>query len=202
MRLNLAVLLLFIAGQAYAQDSLDFACDGAFAPDTSETQLVQTFGADKVAFGEIWGDEGTIPLATTLFPSDPVKRLSIIWQDETGRAQPRLILIPAESGWTVDGLRVGMSINEVEAINGGTFNLGGFNDMDRGRVIDWAEGKLVLSTPTCTIDVQFGYPHLGVPLDLGDPLESEGIYPSDHPTYRALGARVVGITAIYPSAPG
>ncbi|UJW84660.1 hypothetical protein [Devosia sp. SL43] len=202
MRLNIAALLLFIASQAHAQDTLDFACDGTFAADASESRLAETFGADTVSFGEIWGDEGTIPSATTLFAADPAKRLSIIWQDDTDRSQPRLILIPEGSAWTVDGLQVGMSVDDVAAINGATFNLGGFNDMDRGRVMDWGDGKLVLSTATCTVDVQFGFPHLGVPLDLSDPLESEGLYPSDHPTYRALGARVVGITVIYPSAPG
>lgn len=202
MRLNAVALLLFIAGQAQAQDSLDFVCAGPFAPDSSEAALIDAFGAGNVGFGEIWGDEGTIPQATTIFPADPAKRLSIIWQDDTNRAQPRLILIPAESGWTIDGLRVGMSLDEVEALNGAVFNLGGFNDMDRGRVIDWGDGKLVLSTSACTVDVQFGYRPLGIPLDLDDPLESEGIYSSDHPAYRALGARVVGMTVIYPSAPG
>lgn len=202
MRLNVAVLLLFIAGPAWAQDSLDFSCDGAFAADGSEAGLAEAYGADSVSFGEIWGDEGTIPLATTLFPADPAKRLSIIWQDDDARARPRLVLIPEESEWTVDGLRVGMSVDEVVAINGGGFNLGGFNDMDRGRVIDWGDGKLVLSSEACTIDVQFGFPHLGVPLGLSDPLEAEGIYPSDDPTYRALGARVTSIVVIYPSMPG
>jgi hypothetical protein len=202
MRLNVAVLLLFIASPAYAQDTLAFACSGPFAADSSEASLVEAFGVDNITFGEIWGEEGSIPEATTLFPGDPAKRLSIIWQDETARAQPRLILIPEQSAWTVDGLRVGMSVDEVAEVNGATFHLGGFNDLDRGRVMDWGDGKLVLSSDACTIDVQFGFPHLGVPLDLSDPLEAEDIYPSDHPAYGALGARISNIVVVYPSVPG
>ena len=198
MRLSSALILLtLLASSAAAQDVQEFACEGPFGPDTSQARLAETFGAQNVTFAQIAGDEGTYPEATVIFPTVPAKRLSIVWQGE-GTDTPNFLYIGEDSAWTVQGLRVGMSIAEVEQLNGGPFMLGGFNDMERGGVADWQGGKLTLSSGPCRIDVQFSRNQLGVPLTLNDPLESEGPYSSQTPAYRELGAKIGSFTIYYP----
>ena len=201
MRLVTIITLFALAAlPAQAKESLEFQCDAAFAPGTSHERLAEEFGVDNVMFGQIWGDEGTIPEATTIFASVPSKRLSILWHDTPGRKAPAVVYIGEDSLWSVGGLRVGMTIDEVEALNGAPFTLGGFNDMERGAVDSWEKGALSLSSGPCRIDVEFGYGHLGVPLLLDDALDSEGPYSSQDPTYRALGAKINSIVVYYPDA--
>jgi len=199
MRLLPLFLLAFATSCAEAQEFQNFECEGVFAPDTSHARIAENFGVGNVTFAQIAGDEGTYPEATVIFPTVPAKRLSILWQGEE-RQTPNYIFIGEDSAWTVHGLRVGMTIEEVEKVNGGPFMLGGFNDMDRGAVSDWQGGNVTASSGPCRIDVEFGYGYLGVPISLDDSLESEGPYSSQDPTYRALGAKIRSISIFYPSA--
>ena len=198
MRLLSALFLLAVAtSSAQAQDLQEFACEGPFGPDTSQARLAETFGAQNVTFAQVAGDEGTYPEATVIFPTVPAKRLSIVWHGE-GTDTPNYLYIGEDSAWTVQGLKVGMSIDDVEELNGSPFMLGGFNDMDRGAVADWQDGKLTLSSGPCRIDVNFSYGYFGIPLTLNDPLDSEGPYSSQNPAYRQLGAKIGSITIRYP----
>ena len=200
MRLLSALCLLaFATSYAEAQDFQKFECDGVFGADTSHARIAESFGADNVTFAQISGDEGTYPEATVIFPAVPEKRLSIVWQGGE-RHTPNYIFIGENSTWTVNGLRVGMTIEEVEKLNGGPFLLGGFNDMDRGAVDDWQGGNVTSSSGPCRVNVEFGYGYLGVPISLDDPLDSEGPYSSQDPTYRALGTKIRSISLLYPSA--
>jgi hypothetical protein len=200
MRLLPALFLLaFATSYAEGQEFQKFECEGVFGAETSHARIAESFGAENVTHAEIAGDEGTYPQATVIFPTVPAKRLSILWHGEE-RQTPNYIFIGEDSTWTVHGLRVGMTIEEVEDLNGGSFLLGGFNDMDRGAVADWQGGKVTSASGPCRISVEFGYGYLGVPISLDDPLESEGPHSSQDPTYRALGAKIRSISIFYPSA--
>lgn len=200
MRL-LPVLFLLATATSHAagQESQKFECEDVFAADTSHARITEDFGAENVTFAQIAGEEGTYPEATVVFPNVPAKRLSILWRGEE-RHTPNYIFIGEDSTWTVHGLRVGMTIDEVENLNGGPFMLGGFNDVDRSAVSDWRGGNVTSQSGPCRINVEFGYGHLGVPLSLQGSLESEGPYSSQDPAYRALGAKIRSISIFYPSA--
>jgi hypothetical protein len=199
MRAMLIALMVAVTAQVEAQEFPQFDCGGVFGTDSSHEKLAETFGADNLSHGEIWGDEGTYPMASVIYPEDAKRRLSVVWQDDETRETPLFIMLAGSSEWSVEGLRVGMSIDEVEALNGKVFDLGGFNDMERGGVADWNGGTLTTSIGDCRIDVQFTRDLIGTPVTLDDPLDSEGPYPSDHPSFRALGARIGTITILYPT---
>lgn len=183
-------LLLLATGTPLAAEDLDLGCDGIFGPDASHQKIVDAFGSGNVTFAEVPGDEGTFPEATVVFPTEPAKRLNVVWIDDQTRTRPNWIYVGEDSQWSIGGLRVGMPIAEVETLNGRPFTLGGFNDIDRGVVQDWDGGKLDLRSGPCRVVVSFGYPYFGIPLDINDPLESEGSYSSTDPAYHALGAKI------------
>jgi hypothetical protein len=196
--LSAALLLTFAALPARGGEVLDFQCDGAFGADTSHERLVEVFGATNVVFDQVAGPEGTYPKASVIFPNEPEKRLSVYWQDDDKRQNPYAIFIGGDSLWTVQGLRVGMKVEEVDKLNGRPFSIGGFNDVTHGTVEHWLSGKVNPSIGVCYMDVEFGYPHLGVPLSLDDGLESDGPHSSQDPILQALGAKVQSIVISYP----
>ena len=61
--LSIAALAFAAAGSALAAEPV--ACAGAFASDSSEARLIETFGKANVVTGEVDGPEGSTMLATT-----------------------------------------------------------------------------------------------------------------------------------------
>jgi hypothetical protein len=191
----LIALAALLSTAAHAEE---FRCEELFAPDTSHDRLAEAFGTDNVFYGEISDSEATFPLATVVYPDNPESRLSFVWQDDEMRATPLYAIIPEGSSWTVNGLRVGMDIGEVEELNGRPFSLGGYDDIGRGTVDSWNDGKLTSTLGPCVVSVQFSYNHIGLPLMLDDPINEQGPFPSDHPSYRALGSSIGNITVHFP----
>lgn len=91
-----------------------------------------------------------------------------------------------------------MKIEEVTELNERPFTIGGFNDVSHGVVDHWQTGKVKSSIGPCMMDVEFGYPHRGVPLALADGLDSDGPHSSQDPVLEALGAKIWSITISYP----
>jgi hypothetical protein len=186
----LAALLLIAASPALAASHFDLSCEGPFGADTTHERLVEAFGAENVRFTVIAGDEATYPEATVLFATDPTRRLAVYWRNTESRSEPGAIIIPEGTMWTVEGLGIGMTVAEVQALNGGPFAISGFSDMSRGMVESWNGGNLSLEVGACYLQLGFRYPRLGVPIDLDDPILGEGSHASDDPLFGTLGARV------------
>lgn len=131
------------------------SCSGAFARDTSHERLVKEFGARNVAFRTIDGAEGEKLKATVIYPNDDERRVEVIWWDEKGRRRPGSIRTSGQ-GWTAPhALRVGMSMSEVERINGRPFALSGFGWDYGGAASDWKGGALASVPGGCTLLVIF-----------------------------------------------
>jgi len=194
---SLAILLLVGAMPAMAADDLELSCEGPFGPTGTHESIVAHFGAGNVVFDQIAGDEGTYPEATVIFPTDPARRLAIVWRDIDGQQTPNYIFVPEDSRWSLSGLRTNMTIAEVEALNGRPFTLGGFDEIDRGAIQDFEGGKLSLTAGACRAHVEFTHPYFGTPISLDDPVSGQGEYSSTDPTFRALGAKVRSIVLMY-----
>ncbi|WEK03128.1 MAG: hypothetical protein P0Y65_13045 [Candidatus Devosia phytovorans] len=101
------------------------SCSGAFGADSSEDMLIETFGADNVTTGLVDGPEGTQYIATTVYPRDPEREMVFSWFDEDRLEKLSAVeLAPSQSG--PGGIRLGMSVADVQAINEEPFNIGGF----------------------------------------------------------------------------
>ena len=110
--------------------------------DDSLASLQARLGARHAIAETLPGAEGETMSGWTLFPADPTRRLSV-YLDDTGE-HPLMLLAGQEAvAWTrADGVRIGMSSQELAQLNGGAYGFMGF-DWDYGGVVtDWRGGRL------------------------------------------------------------
>ncbi len=186
------LLVVSIATPALAAD---IACDGPFAADSSEARLIETYGKENVVTGEVPGPEGTTVIATTVFPNDPARRMEFGWWDE--ERYERLAYFTVPRGDTAPGgLKAGLTVKEVEALNGGPFEMSGFW-WDYGGYADFQGGKLGDVPGGCTVSVHF-QPTAEFPADLDvDAISGDQTISSTEPLLVTVDARVEDITIGY-----
>lgn len=154
----------FLVAIALAAPALadEIACEGAFGIDSSEARLIALYGAENVVTGIVPGPEGTEMLATSVFPDDPEATLQFIWWDEDSLSGPSYIELPA-TRTAPGGVRIGLSLAEVEALNGEAFTLLGFG-WDYGGSAGFETGALSDLPGGCRLNLLFdpGPPPAGV----------------------------------------
>lgn len=200
-RLSLiALCAVLAAGPTLAKDKSEFACDGVFGPDSSEALLVKTYGADNVVTGETDGPEGTEILTTTVFPNDPERVLTFSWWDETNRTGLNYVDLPP-SVLGPAGVRVGMTVAEVEAINGAPFAIGGFW-WDYGGYAMIDTGKLANADTGCFTSLRFA----PADTDYGDldvsSVSGEVTIPSSDPLLAKIDTRLQVLSISYAGPEG
>jgi len=191
-------LFLAVPAMAQSSDPLHLECAGPFGPDSSEAFLVELFGSDNVASETIAGHEGTTLDATLVFPSDPARRLVVLWQDEERRARPAAIIIREESEWIgPGGVRLGSALAEVEAVNGAPFDVLGFG-WDYGGAAGFPNGTLADIPGGCIMSLSFD---LDWSKEFGpefDAIMGDQQLGSDDPLLRAAAPMVSEIAVGYP----
>jgi len=124
-RILAVTIAALLSGGAAPALAAEIGCEGVFAEDTTLAAIEAEFGADNVVTGEVPGPEGTTMIATTIFPDDPERSMQVRWWDEENVTDfAGVTLAPADTG--PGGVKVGMPIGEVEAINGEPFQVMGF----------------------------------------------------------------------------
>ena len=149
--LIIALTLTFAAGPVLAAEALN--CDGPITAKTTLADLEKAYGKKNVKTGQVDGPEGTTMIATTVFPKDKKKTFEVYWFDEAKHEGLAGYTI-SEDGVGPGGLKVGMPIKDVEAINGGPFTLSGFY-WDYGGGANFSEGKLADLPGDCFVGVTF-----------------------------------------------
>jgi hypothetical protein len=128
------------------------ACRGPFAKNSSMSALAEAFGAQNLKFREEQASGGTVG-ATVLFPDDPKRRL-VVWWHNANRTGTYLIDIEGKSAWTAPrGLRLGLTLTELQKINRKPFKLQGFNQGGIATVSDWNDGALAVLPGGCKASV-------------------------------------------------
>ena len=158
--LALAILAAAIAATPAAAQSPGpvLSCAGPLAADASHAAVLAALGEKTVVWREVDGAEGEKIGATVLFPDDPKRRIELFWADEEKRAG----LASAQPGRdnraaAPNGVRPGMTVAEVEKLNGRPFRLSGFGWDYGGAVTDWKGGALAKPAPGgCVVSVRFG----------------------------------------------
>jgi hypothetical protein len=163
MLLRLTPLALIFLPLPILADQI--ACEGVFGIDTSEARFAEVYGRENVVTGMVPGPEGTDMLATTVFPDDPDKRFEVVWWNGEELKDMSYASIPAKDT-APGGLRIGMSIEEVEALNGEPFELYGFY-WDNGGGGWFKSGKLAEIPGDCIISFSF-HPTIQHPPDFDD----------------------------------
>lgn len=118
---------------------------GLITPGMSAVDLEKAYGAENVKRGDLDGPEGTTIPGARLFAGTD-RELEVIW-DESGKRVELVRIIG--SAWTFEnGLKAGMSVEEVEKINGKPFKIFGWGwDYGGSALIEEGElaGKVMLS---------------------------------------------------------
>lgn len=173
-------------------------CEGPFGRNASHADLVKAFGSSSVVYQDIDGAEGETIKASVLYPNDAKAKLEIIWGDEKARRRP-MIRAKDQSGWaSMNGIRIGMALEEIEKMNGKPFKLSGFDWDDGGRVRDWQGGALAKPLPGgCIVSVEFVHAEDAPEANLSK-VTGEGEFLSDGADMRAVEPYVAVVTISYP----
>jgi hypothetical protein len=113
---------------------------GAITHGATLLSLRTLYGAKNVKAAELPGPEGTTLEGIRMFEGTD-RELELIY-DQEGEEKIVTDVVVIGSAWKFEcGLRVGMSLEEVEKINGGPFQVMGF-DWDYGGFANFEGGKL------------------------------------------------------------
>ena len=117
-------------------------CSGPFSKDSSNLKLAMVFDSRNVSFEDV-DVGGTKVGASVLFSKDPKRRLEIWWQNPAARSGLYLVLINGQSAWSgPGGLKLGLTLAELEKLNHKPFKLKGFDKDGTATVSDWDGGTL------------------------------------------------------------
>lgn len=193
MRATLFLLpTILLASPALAEE---FSCEGAFAIDSSEARLIEIYGADNVWTGIVPGPEGTEMLATRVFPDSPKRMLEFVWWNEDARTDPSYVELPGKMAGPA-GVRAGMSVAEIEALNGEPFTLSGFG-WDYGGYAGFESGALSGLPGGCQLSLRFSPGPDPVDVDT-DAIYGDRKLRSTEPLLETVGASVDSVAIGYP----
>jgi hypothetical protein len=129
-------------------------CNGVFARDSSHAKLAMAFQSRNVAFTQVDGPSGAKIMATVLFAKDPKRRLEVWWTNPASRSDTHLIVINGTSNWSAAGqLHLGLTLPQLEQINGKPIKLSGFDKNNVATLTDWNGGNLSVVAGGCKVGV-------------------------------------------------
>jgi hypothetical protein len=110
----------------------DVGCKWPINPDETGQVILKRYGK-QVRVAVVAGLDGESAAGLQLYPDDPTLRLEIGWSGDVIRSKPTdLYLREKDSKWTVFALKVGMTLEEATAVNGGPLDLSGFEQLRDG----------------------------------------------------------------------
>jgi hypothetical protein len=117
---------------------------GAIHANTTRKDLVRMYGAANVVDEEADVGEGDMETVTTVFPKNPKRSIDILWKDPDKKTAPDSLTIRGcASRWkTAHNISLGMSLKQLEGLNGRPFHLSGLGWDYGGSVLSWSGGTL------------------------------------------------------------
>lgn len=188
-----AAALLLSAAPALAEE---VNCEGVFKEDATLAEIEAAFGKENVVTGEVPGPEGTTMIATTIYPDDPARTMQVRWWDEADvEYLAGVTLAEGDSG--PGGVKVGMPIEEVQAINGEPFNLYGFY-WDYGGFAGFESGTLGGLPGGCVLNLRFAPTREDLPTDVMNAISGDTELKSDLPEMLEAKVAVREVNLGYP----
>ena len=117
---------------------------GAIGTASSERDLIAAYGAQNVRPAEVPLGEGETAPGTEVFGSNPLQQFLVTWKDTLGRRMLDHIQLMGDSTrWRGPrGVALGVSLRQLERMNGRPFTLLGFGWDYGGTVSSWEGGEL------------------------------------------------------------
>lgn len=128
-------------------------CTSPVAKGDTAKILLERF-KDEAELADLPGAEGEELKGVALYPNDPDKRLNVYFFDDEltdlATVQPDF----EATAWTVDGLTVGMSLDEVRQANGAEMTMTGFEWDYGGYITSFESGALENMEGGCGLSVR------------------------------------------------
>jgi hypothetical protein len=170
-------------------------CAGPFARDSGMLALAVAYGATNMIFTHETVQGAQVGV-TVIYPKDPRRRLEVWWQNPN-RTGTYLIDIAGRSIWTAPkGLRLGLSLEQLERLNRRPFKLNGFDGKGVASVADWNGGELAALPGGCKAGVSLRA-NGAKAASAVTALPAKDEYNSDDPALRALRPTVSEILIGY-----
>lgn len=117
---------------------------GPLTADGSEEDLIAAFGAAQVQPEGVSLGEGESEPGSVVFPDDPLRRFEVAWGDTLQRRAPSFVLLTGDTTlWHgTHGLTLGVTLAQLEALNGKPFGMAGYGWDYGGSVLSWKDGQL------------------------------------------------------------
>jgi hypothetical protein len=123
---------------------------GPITAAATRTDLDSLFGKDNVQDRTLDGNAGP-EAATVVYGDEASAALAVTWDKE--HVSTIHICYGADTGpckWrTASGIRIGLPLQELEKLNGKSFQLAGFSAEERGAVTSWRHGTLEEDPAAC-----------------------------------------------------
>lgn len=191
VRFLLVLAAMLVSSTAFAAE---IKCKGVFGANSSVTDLQEAFGADNVVTGPTDGPEGSTIHASVVFPDDPNRMMTFVWWDEGADRNISYVELPQDA--TIAGLAEGMTVAQVETLNGAPFTLAGLW-WDYGGYADFTTGRLAKLPGDCQVSVTF-YPREYAPEGVDvRAISGDKEVPSSEPLLVTVAAKVESITLSY-----
>ena len=164
-------------------------CTYPVEPGDSAASIREHYG-DDAEVTTLPGPEGTEFTGVVLWPNEPSRRLEVLFADDVLEVLSA-VRVREGSKWSVAGLGLGDTLEEVRAANDGPFELFGFSWDYGGYVTDLMGGKLAALDGDCSVGLRLG-PAENVALP--DALMGEQSISSEDPRLPAARATIEELT--------
>jgi hypothetical protein len=151
-------LLAFVCARAQDNDWLIVPGKrvGPITASSTRADLVRVFGAKNVADGDFLTSDMGSENATRVYRDQPEMSLAIFWISDAAdshirsvRVCPNLIL-PGKCRWrTAESVTLGVTLKDLERLNGRAFQLNGFDWGFGGLITSWNGGHLDKLATSC-----------------------------------------------------
>ena len=173
------------------------ACSGVFARDSSHSKLASAFQSRNVSNTQVDTNSGSKAAASVLYAKDPKRRLEVWWSKSDTRSDTHLIVINGQSDWVAPGeLHLGLTLAELEKLNGKPFKLSGFDGAHVATLSDWDGGTLSALAGGCKVGISLHADSKAAAATLGG-LPADRAFSSSDASLRAVNPTVSEILVAY-----
>ena len=160
---------------------------GAITKESTREQLLEVYGAENINFEErMFMDE---PINSSSLFKGTENAVMIYWSDNTYSQVSSVELMGEKGEWsTKEGIKLGSTLKEVEAVNGKAFKLYGFYGAEGSGMNESWEGGAISSK----VQINFGG---GIPeeSEMDKELLYENKVSSDNEILQAINPTVISI---------
>ncbi len=194
--LGILLFVLLVQGRVYAADHI-LDCHSTFSANSSHETLREELASLNVETSTLHEGEGFYEQGTIISGAPDVGPVEVFWKDVQRQQHPKIVRVRGErSAWkTGKDLALGLTLREVELLNGKAFLLQGFGYDRGGTQTSWMNGHLESSSP-CQTHVRFSVKQSPDSQKEFDILGEQN-FSSAHPKLQQLNPRISEIWLSY-----